>query len=189
MEYFAKGREVVNGVWRVTDPSKIVTKAKPGRSFHAYGLAADYVMDGNSQKQGVQWSWEDQDVTKPGIQVIPWGMLGRAAVSLGIEWAGNWVKFREMPHLQSRYGFKISDLYPILIAEGIEAVWKMILRTIEPEKATITVPDEIKTEKNTAANSIVMTTEDLDYIVNDEKPKSGWVQVLFKMIRLFFKRK
>ncbi|MBI4650217.1 M15 family metallopeptidase [Candidatus Desantisbacteria bacterium] len=98
----------------------------PGFGWHAYGLAVDYVFDGNLQKIGLQWSWDDADLTKPGKQPLPWKRLGGLGASLGLEWAGYWKHFPECPHFQSVYGLKITQVYNILINEGLPAVWKIL---------------------------------------------------------------
>lgn len=144
-ELYAKGREKRDGLWVVVDRSKIVTKAKPGRSFHAYGIASDFVFDGNLHKQGVQWNWEDADVTKPGKQPLPWKELGELGETCGLEWAGRWERFKEFPHFQNRYGFGINGLYKILMNDGLETVWKELDKKIKPEKTTITVPEVVVT--------------------------------------------
>ena len=41
-----------------TKPGQIVTNARGGDSLHNYGLAADYVLDGQVEKPGIQWSWD-----------------------------------------------------------------------------------------------------------------------------------
>jgi hypothetical protein len=48
-ELYAQGR---------TKSGRIVTNARRGDSLHNYGLAADYVLDGQPEKPGIQWSWE-----------------------------------------------------------------------------------------------------------------------------------
>lgn len=77
-----------------TLPGKIITNAKPGQSKHnntienrAASLAFDIVpmVDGKPQ-------W---DAKHPAWQVC--GRIGRA---LGLEWAGDWVRFKEYPHFQ-----------------------------------------------------------------------------------------
>lgn len=69
-----------------TKPGKIVTKAQPGQSAHNYGLA----FDGAPLIHG-RMAWDDHEA---------WQTYGRVAADLGLEWAGTWVSFKEMPHIQ-----------------------------------------------------------------------------------------
>lgn len=93
---------------------KIVTKAKPGSSFHNYGVAIDVVFDGNTSKSGMQWSWNDN---------FPWKELGEIGEKHGFEWAGRWTNFPEMPHFQMTYGFTIKELLSFYNEGGLERVW------------------------------------------------------------------
>lgn len=65
-----------------------VTKAGPGESWHNYGLAVDCVplKDGKAV-------WEES--------APEWKTYGEAARIAGLQWAGTWQDFREMPHIQS----------------------------------------------------------------------------------------
>jgi peptidoglycan LD-endopeptidase CwlK len=69
-----------------TKPGAIVTNAKGGQSAHNFGLA----FDGVPLIQG-RPAWDDHE---------HWNTYGRIAASVGLEWAGTWVKFREFPHVQ-----------------------------------------------------------------------------------------
>lgn len=69
-----------------TKPGAIVTNAHAGQSAHNYGLAWDGVplIAGRP-------AWDDHEA---------WQQYGQCAASVGLEWAGNWIKFRECPHVQ-----------------------------------------------------------------------------------------
>lgn len=116
LEYYKQGRELKNGVWVIVDAKKIVTKSMPGTSWHNFGVAVDYVFDGDKSKQGIQWSWNDK---------LPWKELGRLGQMVGLEWAGTWLNFPEMPHFQCKYGLKVNQAYEVLVNEGLPAVWKL----------------------------------------------------------------
>lgn len=80
-ELYARGR---------TKPGKIVTYAKPNSSAHQFGLAYDCV----PLRQGkAVWGTKGADLDL-------WWHVGRIGKSLGLEWAGDWTKFREFPHFQ-----------------------------------------------------------------------------------------
>lgn len=78
-----------------TKPGAIVTNAKAGQSFHNWRVAFDFVplLYGKP-------AWNDTALfTK----------CGELAESVGLEWAGRWTKFRELPHCQYTAGLSIFD--------------------------------------------------------------------------------
>jgi peptidoglycan LD-endopeptidase CwlK len=77
-----------------TTPGKIVTKAKPGSSFHNYGLAVDLVrLDGTK----ADWSYEMSNL-------LPY------AKKYGIDWGGSWKKFKDYPHFEKTFGYSHKQL-------------------------------------------------------------------------------
>ena len=80
-----------------TKPGKIVTNAKGGQSFHNHRCAIDVVPLINGKP-----NWNTKDPVWPKI-----GALGKAA---GLEWAGDWVKFKEMAHFQYTGGLTLAQL-------------------------------------------------------------------------------
>ena len=79
-----------------TTPGKKVTNAKGGQSFHNFNVAFDFVPIVNGKAQ-----WNDlKAFTK----------CGEIAESVGLEWAGRWVSFKEMAHCQYTGGLKLVDL-------------------------------------------------------------------------------
>lgn len=69
-----------------TRPGKIVTNARAGQSAHNYGLA----FDGAPLIHG-RIAWDDHP---------HWVLYGQVASSVGLEWAGTWEAFKELPHIQ-----------------------------------------------------------------------------------------
>ena len=69
-----------------TKPGKKVTNAKAGQSFHNYKLAFDFVPIVNGKAQ-----WNDLATFK---------RAGAIGERLGLDWAGRWVSFKELAHLQ-----------------------------------------------------------------------------------------
>jgi len=83
---YAKGR---------TAPGSIVTWAKPGESYHQYGLAFDVVeiKDGKAL-------W-----TNPN-----WPKIGEIGRSFGFEWGGDWLGKADKPHFQMNFGQHHTEL-------------------------------------------------------------------------------
>ena len=80
-----------------TKQGRIVTNAKGGQSFHNYRCAVDVVPLLNGKPV---WDAEN-DI---------WQKVGDFGIAAGLEWAGNWTKFREMPHFQYTNGLNLADL-------------------------------------------------------------------------------
>ena len=80
-----------------TKPGQIVTKARAGQSWHNYRLAFDVVPVVGGK---AQW----------GAKAEVWETIGRLGESVGLEWAGRWKTFREMPHFQWTGGLTLKQL-------------------------------------------------------------------------------
>lgn len=80
-----------------TAPGRIVTNARAGQSFHNYRCAVDVVPIRNGKA-----IWNAKD---PVWQRI--GAIGKAA---GLEWAGDWKRFREFAHFQYTGGLTLAQL-------------------------------------------------------------------------------
>lgn len=83
-----------------TKPGRIVTKARPGSSWHNYGLAIDLGLF----KNGVYLD-ERNSVLADKLYTE----IGALAGKMGIEWAGKWKTFQENPHFQTTFGLTLSD--------------------------------------------------------------------------------
>lgn len=70
-----------------TKPGKVVTRARPGESAHNFGLAFD-----GAPLIGGKIDWDPENPI--------WTRYGKVATDIGLEWAGNWVEFKEYPHIQ-----------------------------------------------------------------------------------------
>lgn len=84
---YAQGRTV---------PGHIVTNAKPGRSFHNYRIAFDFVPVKNGKA-----CWGDTAL---------FFTCGAIAKAQGLEWAGDWIDFPEYAHCQDSGGLTITQL-------------------------------------------------------------------------------
>lgn len=78
-----------------TKPGTIVTKAKPGHSFHNHRVAFDFVPIVNGKAL-----WGDSRL---------WQICGTVAEKADLEWGGNW-HFQDKPHCQNAQGYDIAQL-------------------------------------------------------------------------------
>ena len=79
-----------------TTPGNVVTRAKAGQSWHNYRCALDVVPLVNGKA-----IWDDQAM---------WKQVGEIGKSCGLEWAGDWVTFKEFPHFQYTGGLTLAQL-------------------------------------------------------------------------------
>jgi peptidoglycan L-alanyl-D-glutamate endopeptidase CwlK len=83
---YAKGR---------TAPGPKVTNARPGYSWHNFGVAWDFVVfDAKGEPM-----WESPLMERCGL----------IAESLGLEWGGGWKSFRDIPHVQIKTGCSLAE--------------------------------------------------------------------------------
>lgn len=94
-----------------TKPGRIVTKARPGSSYHNYGLAIDL---------GLFAGGKYLDEADPRRADRIYRELGALAATLGLEWAGNWKSFPETPHFQWSNGMTITQLRAKMEAVGYD---------------------------------------------------------------------
>lgn len=91
-EIYNKGRDK-NG--NVIDKSKVVTNAKPGQSYHNYGLAFDIIPIVNGK----------------GTYNFDFSKLKPDAISLGFKWGGDWKKPKtDNPHFEYTFGKSEKEL-------------------------------------------------------------------------------
>ena len=82
-------------------PGPIVTNAKPGSSWHNYGLAIDL---------GLFKAGKYLDSSNPAQAGKLYAEIGKIAAKHGIEWGGTWVKFKDTPHFQVTFGKTLAEL-------------------------------------------------------------------------------
>lgn len=80
-----------------TAPGHIVTNARGGQSFHQYRCAVDIVPLTNGKP-----NWNSSDPV--------WKRVGEIGKAAGLEWAGEWERFTEMPHFQYTGGLGLAEL-------------------------------------------------------------------------------
>jgi len=78
-----------------TTPGRIVSNARPGTSYHNYGLAIDVVeiKDGKAL-------WENPR----------WDLIGEIGKSFGFSWGGDFRSFKDRPHFEKPFGLSVSEL-------------------------------------------------------------------------------
>lgn len=81
-------------------PGSIVTRAKPGMSWHNWRRAFDIVPVINGK---ARWSTQ-------GIDRDHWLKVGAMGQSIGLEWGGNWTTIKDMPHFQLTEGLTLLGL-------------------------------------------------------------------------------
>lgn len=86
------------------------TRAKPGYSFHNYGLAADIVF---ADERG-RPSWSERH---------DWQALGRLGKELGLEWGGDWSRIVDRPHFQYVPSRAIGEIRRLYEEGGMPKVW------------------------------------------------------------------
>jgi hypothetical protein len=105
-----EGRDAAGNV---INASQIVTHARPGHSFHEYGLAADVCPA--TLVATVGWSPNSEK----------WVVLGELGESLGLVWGGRW-KSPDRPHFQLTGKFPVSptdEVRALYASGGLQAVW------------------------------------------------------------------
>ena len=82
-----------------TKPGSIVTNAKPGSSFHNYGLAIDFclLIDGKEISWDINKDWD-------GDGAADWREVVKVFTDAGWEWGGAWSSLKDYPHLEKNYG-------------------------------------------------------------------------------------
>lgn len=96
-DLFKVGRTVKGeGVTAKRPMGLTVTNARGGQSFHQYRCAWDCVPMSGGKPQ-----WNDAATYK---------RMAAIATKYGIEWAGNWVSFKEQAHFQFTNGLTLAEL-------------------------------------------------------------------------------
>lgn len=103
-------------LWEITDINAVITKAQPGLSFHQYGVAVDYVFDGDVVKPGIQWTWSAPEKK--------WLDLGAVGKRFKLTWGGDW-KMADRPHFEMNLGLDVHVVFAEFQKTGLAGVWKM----------------------------------------------------------------
>ncbi|WP_376708015.1 M15 family metallopeptidase [Peribacillus frigoritolerans] len=76
----------------------IVTNAKPGQSYHNYGLAIDFFIVSDDGKKAI-WTVNSK-----------WQRVAAIGKELGFIWGGDWTSFKDYPHLEMTGGLSHTQL-------------------------------------------------------------------------------
>ncbi|WP_375090044.1 peptidoglycan-binding protein [Peribacillus sp. RS7] len=75
-----------------------VTNAKPGQSYHNFGLAIDFFTVSDDGKKA-NWTVNSK-----------WQRVAAIGKDLGFKWGGDWSSFKDYPHLEMTGGLSYSQL-------------------------------------------------------------------------------
>ncbi|WP_285767491.1 peptidoglycan-binding protein [Peribacillus sp. SI8-4] len=82
-----------------SDPGKpVVTNAKPGQSYHNFGLAIDFFIVSDDGRKAI-WTVDSR-----------WRRVAAIGKKLGFDWGGNWRTFKDYPHLEMTGGLTYTQL-------------------------------------------------------------------------------
>ncbi|MFH0069658.1 peptidoglycan-binding protein [Peribacillus sp. NPDC056705] len=76
----------------------IVTNAKPGQTYHNYGLAIDFFIVSDDGKRAI-WTVDSK-----------WQRVAAIGKDLGFKWGGEWSSFKDYPHLEMTGGLSFAQL-------------------------------------------------------------------------------
>jgi peptidoglycan L-alanyl-D-glutamate endopeptidase CwlK len=116
-----KGRDA-NGI--IIDPKSIVTRARPGFSYHNYGLAVDIVPSMDVKRFIPDWN----------VRHPIWQHIVNAAHASGLTTGATWRDFPDWPHVQ------LTGPYPeaapttelrTMAASSLQPVWDVITKFYE----------------------------------------------------------
>lgn len=95
-----------------TAPGKVVTNAKGGYSWHNFACAVDVVPLRNgvavwgTKGDGI----DDNPSDDKSDDMEVWQRIASHAKAAGLEWAGDWVSFKEYAHFQFTGGLSMSEM-------------------------------------------------------------------------------
>lgn len=96
-----------------TRPGPVVTNAKPGQSYHNWGLALDFCLQ---VKGKLIWT-----VNKDWMTVV------NSFKEYGFQWGGEW-KFKDYPHLERHFDFHWRDLLALRSAGKLDESGYVIIQ-------------------------------------------------------------
>lgn len=100
-----------DGDGKVDEPDECVTKAKSGSSYHNYGLAMDFAILYDKDRNGTYetLSWDTvKDEDKDGIS--DWMEVVKVFKDAGWTWGGNFTTITDKPHVEKTFEHNWRDL-------------------------------------------------------------------------------
>lgn len=88
-----------------TAPGHIVTNARPGHSYHNFGLAIDVV----PTELLALPRWGDTPANQAHADAL-WKQLGAIGKAIGFHWGGEFKTLRDRPHFEWSGGLNLADL-------------------------------------------------------------------------------
>lgn len=117
LSLYSQGRECVDGKWTIINPGKIVTNARPGYSFHCYGLAFDCAWAGQDPYLAKSTKAEQEEL---------WNAYGEVVTAHGLTWGGHFKLSNggnDKPHAELSFGLSIVDCFELFERGGNQKVW------------------------------------------------------------------
>ncbi len=109
-----------------TAPGKIITNAKPGFSWHQYGVGVDLVFDKDPSTKAIEWTWEGGYADEHGDN---YDKLAVVMKSYGLEWLGD--SNIERAHFEKKFGFTIQEAKKIADSQGVLGLWHQFDKKLE----------------------------------------------------------
>lgn len=88
-----------------TGPGPVVTNARPGHSFHNFGLALDVV----PTELLALPRWGDTPAHQARTDAL-WNQVGTIGKAIGFRWGGDFISMRDRPHFEWSGGLTLADL-------------------------------------------------------------------------------
>lgn len=88
-----------------TAPGRIVTNARPGHSFHNFGLAVDVVPN----ELIALPDWGDTPAHRTRADTL-WKQLGGIGKAIGLTWGGDFLHLPDRPHFEWAGGLTLAQL-------------------------------------------------------------------------------
>jgi len=118
-----------DGDGKVDEKDETVTHAKGGQSNHNYGLALDFAMLYDKDRNGTfeTLSWDlVKDEDKDGVP--DWTEVVKAFKKQGWEWGGDWTSFKDRPHVEKTFGRKWRDFIVLKQRGKVDANGYILLK-------------------------------------------------------------
>lgn len=113
LDLYSQGRKKgPSGQWYVAEKKKLVTNAKPGESYHNFGLAIDSCFMG-----------DDPFLEKRKDGSDLWQEYGRMCKEVELIWGGDWQSFPDRPHCEMTYGLSLAKARILHEQKGLQGIF------------------------------------------------------------------